>query len=137
MRRWSGSTVMVAACGSTVKSPAVNPHSTGGRSGLGLSTAWWPAFSSAASLSNCSSNSENSTTGPNAAPGTVRAFIPKSGTISLDGHPDKLDDFEELLAGYGIVELQRTGRVALPKLDKEARLRAASHTKKSDYGKAG
>ena len=59
-------------------------------------------------------------------------------TISLDGHPDKLDDFEELLAGYGIVELQRTGRVALPKLDRDARLRAANpSTKKSDYGKAG
>ena len=53
-------------------------------------------------------------------------------TISLDGHPDKLDDFEELLAGYGIVELQRTGRVALPKLDKEARLRALTNK-----GKAG
>ena len=51
-------------------------------------------------------------------------------TVSLDGHPDKLDDFEELLAGYGIVELQRTGRVALPKLDREARLRAVK-------GKAG
>ena len=59
-------------------------------------------------------------------------------TISLDGHPDKLDDFEDLLAGYGIVELQRTGRVALPKLDREARLRAANSTnKKSEYGKAG
>jgi acetolactate synthase-1/3 small subunit len=45
-------------------------------------------------------------------------------TVSLDGHPDKIDDFEELLRGYGIVELQRTGRVALPKLDREARLRA-------------
>jgi acetolactate synthase-1/3 small subunit len=45
-------------------------------------------------------------------------------TVSLDGHPDKLDDFEELVRGYGIVELQRTGRVALPKLDREARLRA-------------
>jgi acetolactate synthase-1/3 small subunit len=45
-------------------------------------------------------------------------------TLSLEGHPDKLDDFEELLGGYGIVELQRTGRVALPKLDREARLRA-------------
>jgi acetolactate synthase-1/3 small subunit len=45
-------------------------------------------------------------------------------TVSLEGHPDKLDDFEELLRGYGIVELQRTGRVALPKLDREARLRA-------------
>ena len=40
-------------------------------------------------------------------------------TVSLDGHPDKLDDFEELLRGYGIVELQRTGRVALPKLDRD------------------
>jgi len=45
-------------------------------------------------------------------------------TVSLDGHPDKLDDFEELVRGYGIVELQRTGRVALPKLDREARMRA-------------
>jgi acetolactate synthase I/III small subunit len=45
-------------------------------------------------------------------------------TVSLDGHPDKLDDFEELMRGYGIVELQRTGRVALPKLDREARVRA-------------
>jgi acetolactate synthase-1/3 small subunit len=51
-------------------------------------------------------------------------------TVSLDGHPDKLDDFEELVRGYGIVELQRTGRVALPKLDREARLRAVR-------GKAG
>jgi acetolactate synthase-1/3 small subunit len=51
-------------------------------------------------------------------------------TISLDGHPDKLDDFEELLVGYGIVELQRTGRVALPKLEREARVRALK-------GKAG
>jgi acetolactate synthase I/III small subunit len=45
-------------------------------------------------------------------------------TVSLEGHPDKLDDFEVLLDGYGIVELQRTGRVALPKLDRQARLRA-------------
>jgi acetolactate synthase-1/3 small subunit len=46
-------------------------------------------------------------------------------TISLEGHPDKLDDFEELLRPFGIVELQRTGRVALPKIDNSAaRLRA-------------
>ncbi len=45
-------------------------------------------------------------------------------TISLEGHPDKLDDFEELIGDYGIVELQRTGRVALPKLDRGAHLRA-------------
>ena len=53
-------------------------------------------------------------------------------TVSLEGHPDKLDDFEDLLAGYGIVELQRTGRVALPKLDRTARLRAVTNK-----GKAG
>jgi acetolactate synthase-1/3 small subunit len=47
-------------------------------------------------------------------------------TVSLEGHPDKLDDFEELLGGYSIVELQRTGRVALPKLDRAARWRAAT-----------
>jgi acetolactate synthase-1/3 small subunit len=41
-------------------------------------------------------------------------------TVSLDGTPDKLDDFEELLRSYGIVELQRTGRVALPKLERES-----------------
>ena len=41
-------------------------------------------------------------------------------TVSLDGHPDRLDDFVELLAGYGIVEMQRTGRIALPKLDRKA-----------------
>jgi acetolactate synthase-1/3 small subunit len=45
-------------------------------------------------------------------------------TLSLEGHPDKLDDFEELVRPYGIVELQRTGRVALPKIDNApARLR--------------
>jgi len=56
-------------------------------------------------------------------------------TVSLEGHPDKLDDFEDLLDGYGIVELQRTGRVALPKLDRGARLRAVNQTPTT--GKAG
>jgi acetolactate synthase I/III small subunit len=47
-------------------------------------------------------------------------------TLSLEGHPDKLDDFEELLRPYGIAELQRTGRVALPRLDNTTpRLRPA------------
>jgi acetolactate synthase I/III small subunit len=41
-------------------------------------------------------------------------------TISLEGSPTKLDDFEELLRPYGIVELQRSGRIALPKLDRTA-----------------
>ena len=58
--------------------------------------------------------------------GKVLAVAPDAVTLSLEGHPDKLDDFEELLAGYGIVELQRTGRVALPKLDRNARLRAVN-----------
>ena len=47
-------------------------------------------------------------------------------TISLDGSPDKLDDFEELVRPYGIAELARTGRVALPKIDNTTtRLRPA------------
>ena len=60
--------------------------------------------------------------------GKIVAVAPEAVTLSLEGHPDKLDDFEELLTGYGIVELQRSGRVALPKLD---RLRAvpSSNTK--------
>ena len=41
-------------------------------------------------------------------------------TVSLEGHPSKVDDFEELLRPFGFAELQRTGRVALPKLDREA-----------------
>jgi acetolactate synthase-1/3 small subunit len=41
-------------------------------------------------------------------------------TISIEGAPDKVDDFEELLRPYGIVELQRTGRVALPRLERTA-----------------
>ena len=45
--------------------------------------------------------------------------------MSLEGHPDKVDDFEELLRPYGIVELQRTGRVALPKLEQRRRARLA------------
>src|ERR671922_1215553 len=39
-------------------------------------------------------------------------------TVSLDDMPDRLDDLEALLRPYGIVELQRTGRVALPKLER-------------------
>ena len=56
--------------------------------------------------------------------GKILAVGVEAITVSLEGSPEKLDDFEELLRGYGIVELQRTGRVALPKLDKEARVRA-------------
>jgi acetolactate synthase-1/3 small subunit len=57
--------------------------------------------------------------------GKILAVGPNQLTVSLDGTPDKLDDFEELLRSYGIVELQRTGRVALPKLERDnGRLRA-------------
>lgn len=41
-------------------------------------------------------------------------------TISLDEHPERLDDLEDLLRPYGIIDLQRTGRVALPKLERSA-----------------
>jgi acetolactate synthase-1/3 small subunit len=63
-------------------------------------------------------------------------------TVSLEGHPDKLDDFEDLLDAYGIVELQRTGRVALPKLERGARMRAVSQfqtpsSTSTKTGKAG
>ena len=36
--------------------------------------------------------------------------------LSMDGSPESLDDFSDLLRQYGIIESQRTGRVALPKL---------------------
>jgi acetolactate synthase I/III small subunit len=58
--------------------------------------------------------------------GRILAVGSDSLTLSLDGTPSKIDDFEELLRPYGIVELQRTGRVALPKLHRTApRLRKA------------
>jgi acetolactate synthase I/III small subunit len=53
-------------------------------------------------------------------------------TIMLTDTPDRLDACEDLLRPYGIVELQRTGRVALPKLDRQApRLRAVTEGKVS------
>jgi acetolactate synthase-1/3 small subunit len=63
--------------------------------------------------------------------GKILAVGVEAITVSLEGSPGKLDDFEELLRGYGIVELQRTGRVALPKLDKEARQRTQKYGKAS------
>ena len=41
--------------------------------------------------------------------------------LSMDGSPEKLGDFSDLLRQYGIIESQRTGRVALPKLDRAAK----------------
>ena len=36
-------------------------------------------------------------------------------TIMVAGEPDKLDAFSDLVKPFGIVELQRTGRIALPR----------------------
>ena len=41
-------------------------------------------------------------------------------TVMLAGRPDKLDSFERLLESYEVVGVQRTGRVALPKLESSA-----------------
>lgn len=51
--------------------------------------------------------------------GKILAVSPSALTVSLDGSPQKVDDFETLLEDYGILELQRTGRIALPKLGRE------------------
>jgi len=46
-------------------------------------------------------------------------------TIMVAGEPDKLDAFSDLLRPFGIVEQQRTGRIAMPKLAREpVKLRA-------------
>jgi acetolactate synthase-1/3 small subunit len=39
-------------------------------------------------------------------------------TVMVAGRPEKIDDFEGLLEDYEVVELQRTGRVALPRLER-------------------
>ena len=56
--------------------------------------------------------------------GKILSVGPDALIVSIDGSPEKLDDFSELLRPYGIIESQRTGRVALPKLDRTARVRA-------------
>ncbi len=38
-------------------------------------------------------------------------------TVMVAGTPETIDNFERLLESYEIIEIQRTGRVALPKLD--------------------
>jgi acetolactate synthase-1/3 small subunit len=41
-------------------------------------------------------------------------------TVRLAGTPEALDAFEDALRAYRIVELQRTGRIALPKLSRRS-----------------
>jgi acetolactate synthase-1/3 small subunit len=49
----------------------------------------------------------------------------ESMTIMVAGEPDKLDAFSDLVKQFGIAELQRTGRIALPKLSRQqTKLRA-------------
>lgn len=49
----------------------------------------------------------------------------ESMTIMVAGDPDKLDAFSDLVRPFGIVEIQRTGRVALTKLARQpVKLRA-------------
>jgi acetolactate synthase small subunit len=38
--------------------------------------------------------------------------------VSLAGSQRRLDDFEALLGRYGIIEIQRTGKIALSELAK-------------------
>jgi acetolactate synthase-1/3 small subunit len=46
-------------------------------------------------------------------------------TIMVSGEPDRLDAFSDLVRPFGIVELQRTGRIALPRLARQpVKLRA-------------
>jgi len=58
-------------------------------------------------------------------------------TVMLAGAPSKVDDFEDLIRGYGIVEMQRTGRVALPMLDRPGRTPHLRGLRGARTGKAG
>lgn len=52
--------------------------------------------------------------------------------VSLEGEPDKIDDFTELVRPFGIVEMQRTGRIALAKLERSGpRVRQSNKAKAS------
>ncbi len=48
-------------------------------------------------------------------------------TVMLAGAPTKLHDFEDLMRPFGIKEIQRTGRAAMPRLDRAPKLRAVKN----------
>src|SRR5437763_14899217 len=58
--------------------------------------------------------------------GRILAAGHDSLTISIEGAPEKVDDVEELLRPYGIVEIQRTGRVGLTRVERTRRPRLAT-----------
>lgn len=49
--------------------------------------------------------------------GAVLDVAPGAVTVRLAAAPEVIDDFEQVVRPYGIIRLQRTGRIALPKLD--------------------
>lgn len=59
--------------------------------------------------------------------GSVVDVGPEHLTVCLAEEPQRLDDFEDLIRPFGIMELQRSGRLALAKLESRApRLRRVS-----------
>jgi acetolactate synthase-1/3 small subunit len=52
--------------------------------------------------------------------GKIIGFGTDKLTVLVTGEPSRIDDFSELLSSFGIVELQRTGRVALAKLERQS-----------------
>ena len=48
--------------------------------------------------------------------GKILAVSSDQLTVSLDGKPDKIDDFKALLEDFDITEMHRSGRIALPKI---------------------
>lgn len=54
-------------------------------------------------------------------------------TVMLADSPRRVSDFEELMRSYGIVEVQRTGRVALPRLERQAGEPGAGEVPSSDH----